>query len=95
MEDDKPITNPYEAAVKWIEDEVQKNGIFKMEREMGDCYDHSTRTTRQVPTGRFTGFTVTSQHTRHRAFNLLQLVMEMRGDEMKSPPPFPARDVKG
>lgn len=74
--------DPYEAAVKWIEDEVHRHGVFEMREEEGPSYDHRTKVTSQVPTGKFCGFTVSSQHIGD-AYNFLQLVHAMQREKEK------------
>ena len=93
LKDNQPITDPYEAAIKWIENEVHTNGVFEVKQELTECYDHTTGITRQVPTGRFSGFTITSQHVTGK-HNLLQLVMEMRGDYKDLNPANARKQIK-
>lgn len=68
----------YEDAVKWIEDEIHKHGVFEVKRATSDSYDYKTGTFSQVPNGRLVGFTVSSQHTKGEDWNILQLVQTMK-----------------
>lgn len=73
-----------EEAIKWIEEEVHKHGVFNVEQQCGDYYNHQTKITTRVPTGQFEGFTVSSQHV-SGGFNLLQLIMKMQEAAMARP----------
>lgn len=78
MNEPPTAPDPYEAAVKWIENEVHTHGVFEMRRVLVHHYDHENKITGQVPNGLFQGFSVSSQHTEGTAYNLLQLVQEMQ-----------------
>ena len=68
--------NPYEKAVKWIEKEVYKNGVFSMSAD--DCYVDVGKiyTYSAHRTGNYSGFTVSSQHVKNEG-NFLQLINKM------------------
>lgn len=73
----------YEEAVKWVEAEVYKNGVFSMKRGESMVDTDQTRVYKAYPNGEVEGFTVSSQHC--SAGNFLQLIMEMKriADESK------------
>jgi hypothetical protein len=57
------INNPYKNVIQWLEQEIHKNGILKIEKKSN---------------GKLSGFTVSSQHTQGNDSNILQLVNTMK-----------------
>jgi hypothetical protein len=77
------MKNPYEEAVKWIEKEVRKNGVFNIER----CEEYvdvdNSGILISYPNHKIRGFTVSSQHTDGKDYNILQLINTMKIKESK------------
>jgi hypothetical protein len=66
-------------AIKWIEDEVRKNGVVEVQPHYKEHW--SSKGFKKTMTGKLVGFSCSSQHIHEGCGSLVELVEKMKAAE--------------